>query len=119
MTAHAFARHQRNYGRGHQILNLAHYLDVLEKKPGAMAGSTPLEQRRQAGRWPESLDRNWKKLEERYGKSGAVHVAGASFRPTRRCPHRPNRRALAQFEIFHPIAFPAPVVISAHRRRES
>jgi hypothetical protein len=66
------ARHQRNYGRGHQILNLEHYLDVLEKKPGAMAGSTPLEQWRQAGRWPECLDRIWKKLEERYGKSGGT-----------------------------------------------
>jgi hypothetical protein len=49
------ARHQRCYGCGHQILNLEHYLDVLEKKPGAMAGSTPLEQWRQAGRWPEWL----------------------------------------------------------------
>jgi hypothetical protein len=66
------ARHQRNYGRGHQILNLEHYLDVLERKPGAMAGSTPLEQWRQAGRWPECLDRIWKKLEERYGKSGGT-----------------------------------------------
>lgn len=66
------ARHQRNYGRGHQILNLEHYLDVLEKKPGAMAGSTPLEQWRQAGRWPECLDRIWKKLEERYGRSGGT-----------------------------------------------
>src|SRR5260221_1021302 len=62
--------HPRCYGRGHQILNLEHYLDVLERKPGAMAGSTPLEQWRQAGRWPECLDRIWKKLEERYGKSG-------------------------------------------------
>jgi len=34
------ARHARCYGRGHQILDLEHYLDVLEKKPGAMAGST-------------------------------------------------------------------------------
>ena len=66
------ARHQRNYGRGHQILNLEHYLDVLEKKPGAMAGSTPLEQWREAGRWPECLDRIWKKLEERYDKSGGT-----------------------------------------------
>jgi len=38
------ARHPRHYGRGCQILDLEHYLDVLEKKPGAMAGSTPLEQ---------------------------------------------------------------------------
>jgi len=66
------ARHQRCYGRGHQILNLEHYLDVLEKKPGAMAGSTPLEQWRQAGRWPECLDRIWKKLEQRHGRSGGT-----------------------------------------------
>ena len=49
------AEHQRCYGRGHQILNLEHYLDVLERKPGAMAGSTPLQQWRQAGLWPDCL----------------------------------------------------------------
>jgi hypothetical protein len=38
------ARHERAYGRGYQVLNLEHYLDVLEKKAGAMAGLTPLEQ---------------------------------------------------------------------------
>jgi hypothetical protein len=69
---------------GHQILNLEHYLDVLERKPGAMAGSTPLKQWKQAGRWPECLDRIWKKLEERYEDStlhatwsrGALHAFG-------------------------------------------
>jgi transposase len=66
------ARHPRCYGRGHQILNLEHYLDVLEKKPGAMAGSTPLQQWRQAGRWPECLDRIWGQLEQRLGKSGGT-----------------------------------------------
>ena len=68
MTTECAARHQRCYGRGHQILNLEHYLDVLEKKPGAMAGSTPLQQWRQAGRWPECLDRIWKQLEQRHGQ---------------------------------------------------
>lgn len=63
------ARHQRCYGRGCQLLNLEHYLDVLEKKPGAMAGSTPLQQWRAAGRWPECLDAMWRKLEARHGKS--------------------------------------------------
>jgi len=66
------ARHERCYGRGHQILNLEHYLDVLEKKPGAMAGSTPLQQWRQAGRWPECLDQIWRKLEQRHGKNGGT-----------------------------------------------
>jgi transposase len=66
------ATHPRNYGRGHQILNLEHYLDVLEKKPGAMAGSTPLAQWKQAGRWPDCLDRIWKQFDERYGRSGGT-----------------------------------------------
>jgi transposase len=66
------ARHPRCYGRGHQILDLQHYLDVLEKKPGAMAGSTPLEQWRRAGHWPECLDRIWSSLEQRHGKSAGT-----------------------------------------------
>jgi len=66
------ATHPRNYGRGHQILNLEHYLDVLEKKPGAMAGSTPLAQWRQAGKWPDCMDRIWKQLDARHGRSGGT-----------------------------------------------
>lgn len=66
------AVHPRCYGRGHQILNLEHYLDVLEKKPGAMQGSTPLKQWRDAGRWPECLDRLWRDLETRHGRSGGT-----------------------------------------------
>lgn len=66
------AAHGRCYGHGEQILNLEHYLDILEKKPGAMAGSTPLEQWRQAGRWPECMDRIWKKLEQRHGRSAGT-----------------------------------------------
>ena len=66
------ARHQRCYGRGHQLLNLEHYLDVLERKPGAMAGSTPLAQWRAAGRWPACLDAIWRKLEIRHGRSGGT-----------------------------------------------
>jgi transposase len=66
------ASHPRSYGRGHEILNLEHYLDVLERKPGAMAGSTPLQQWRQAGRWPTCLDRIWQELEQRRGKSAGT-----------------------------------------------
>jgi transposase len=66
------ARHERCYGRGHEVLNLEHYLDVLERKPGAMAGSTPLAQWRQAGRWPDCLDRIWAQLEQRHGKGAGT-----------------------------------------------
>jgi hypothetical protein len=62
------ARHERSFSRYEQVLDLEHYLDVLEKKPGAMAGSSPLRQWRERGRWPESFDRLWQSLQERHGK---------------------------------------------------
>ncbi|MGO9374905.1 MAG: IS21 family transposase [Syntrophobacteraceae bacterium] len=62
------ARHERSFGRCEKVLDLEHYLEVLLKKPGALAGSTPLEQWRARGRWPESYDKFWKILKERHGK---------------------------------------------------
>ena len=41
---HCVARHERCYGRQQQqVIELEHYLDVLHRKPGAQAGSRPLE----------------------------------------------------------------------------
>jgi hypothetical protein len=62
------ARHERSYGRFQSVLNLEHYLDVLERKPGALAGSTPLAQWRARGLWPASYDALWTRLMTRHGK---------------------------------------------------
>src|SRR5208282_2332113 len=62
------ARHQRCYQRQQQVLDLEHYLDVLERKPGALIGSKPLAAWRQRGLWPESYDRLLKELVRRHGK---------------------------------------------------
>lgn len=62
------ARHERSFGRYSQVLDLEHYLEVLLKKPGAMAGSTALDQWRSQGRWPADYDRFWEVLKERHGK---------------------------------------------------
>jgi transposase len=62
------ASHGRCYSRLQKILDLEHYLDVLERKPGALRGSTPLAQWRAQGRWPESYDRIWEQLIERGGR---------------------------------------------------
>ena len=59
------ARHERCYGRHQQVLELDHYLEVLQKKPGAMAGSTVLEQCRAQGRWPGSNHRFWSLASDR------------------------------------------------------
>ena len=65
---HCVAKHQRCYGRYQEVMDLEHYLDVLEHKPGALAGSKPLEQWRKLGRWPASYDLLWHGLMQRYGK---------------------------------------------------
>lgn len=62
------ATHQRCYGRYQDIMELDHYLDVLVHKPGALAGSKPLEQWRRCGRWPASYDTFWQGLMQRQGK---------------------------------------------------
>lgn len=62
------AVHERCYGRNQEVFNLEHYLDVLDHKPGALAGSKPLDQWRKAGRWPASFDQLWDGLIERHGQ---------------------------------------------------
>jgi transposase len=66
------SRHQRCYDRYQQILDLEHYLEALERKPGALAGCTPLEQWRKQGRWPASYDQLWQRLMEREGKQSGT-----------------------------------------------
>jgi transposase len=83
------ARHERCYRRKQQILDLEHYLDVLEKKPGALAGSTPLAQWRAAGRWPESFDVFWQALNQRHGRQeGTRRMIGLLQAGQRRGYHR-------------------------------
>ena len=62
------AQHERSYKRAQQILDLEHYLEVLERKPGALRGSKPLAQWRVQGRWPESYDRLWDLMNEKHGR---------------------------------------------------
>jgi hypothetical protein len=50
------------------VLDLEHYLDVLERKPGALIGSKPLAAWRQRGLWPESYDRLLDELRRRNGQ---------------------------------------------------
>src|ERR1022692_1423820 len=68
------ARHERSFERYQQVLDLEHYLDVLERKPGALAGSRPLQQWRESGRWPDSFDRLWQSLEAREGKQAGTRT---------------------------------------------
>ena len=66
------ARHERCYERNQQVLDLEHYLDVLGRKPGALAGSKPLAAWRERGLWPESYDRLLEELIRRHGKQSGT-----------------------------------------------
>ena len=68
------ARHERCYERHQKVLELEHYLDVLVRKPGALAGSTALEQCRAQGRWPVSYDRFWKIIDHREGRQAGTRA---------------------------------------------
>ena len=71
-AGHGVAQHERCYGRQQEVLDLEHYLDVLVHKPGALAGSKPLDQWRQLGRWPASYDRLWEDLIDRHGRQAGT-----------------------------------------------
>src|SRR5271169_905727 len=66
------ARHERSYGRQQQVLDLEHYLDVLERKPGALAGAKPLAAWREKGLWPKSYDQLLEELIRRHGKQSGT-----------------------------------------------
>jgi len=65
------ARHERLQGRFGTSAQLDHYLELLSRKPGALARSLALRQEREQGRWPESFDRLWARISERVGPSQA------------------------------------------------
>lgn len=66
------AQHERCYGHKQQILDLEHYLDVLERKPGALYGSKPLAAWREKGLWPAAYDRLLAELVRRHGRQSGT-----------------------------------------------
>ena len=67
------ASHERAVGKGREVLDLDHYLEVFQLKPGAMPGSTALHQARSSGQFTKHHDAFY--AEARRRPHGAV-VAG-------------------------------------------
>lgn len=66
------ASHERLAGKHETSAQLAHYLDLLERKPGALARSLALRQERDRGDWPACFDELWSKIAERSGREEAA-----------------------------------------------
>jgi transposase len=90
------ARHERCYERHQQVLELEHYLDVLERKPGALIGSKPLAAWRQRGLWPESYDRLLAELIGRHGKQSGTRQMIQVLSLIRQHGHRRVRAAIEE-----------------------
>ncbi|MGI9092241.1 MAG: IS21 family transposase [Mycobacteriales bacterium] len=63
------AAHERITVRGEQSLNLDHYLEVLQRKPGALSGATALVQARASGAFTQAHDAFWAAARHQLGDS--------------------------------------------------
>jgi hypothetical protein len=66
------ATHERLSGHHGASAQLEHYLDLLARKPGALARSLALRQERDRGDWPQCFDRLWSAIDERVGRQEAA-----------------------------------------------
>ncbi len=66
------ATHERLAGKHGSSAQLEHYLDLLARKPGALARSLALRQERDRGDWPPCFDRLWGAISERVGRAEAA-----------------------------------------------
>jgi transposase len=71
---HEAARHERMTARGGEALVLDHYLEALMRKPGALAGSVPLEQARAAGAFTGAHEALWSAARRASGEPAATRV---------------------------------------------
>jgi hypothetical protein len=112
------ARHQRDYGRGHDRLRLDHYLEVLRFKPRAFAGSLPLRQAMADGSFPACYQELHSRMVARMGESdGARQMVDVLFLH-RRHPAAAMRRAVEQTLAAGVYDF-AAVALAVRGARES
>jgi hypothetical protein len=68
------AVHQRSLHKHTQDLLLDHYLEVLGRKPGALAGSTALAQARAQGVFTDAHDRFWTAARRQHGDGAGTRA---------------------------------------------
>lgn len=68
------AVHERSLHKGAQVLVLDHYLELLSRRPGAFAGSTPLAQARAAGAFSAAHERFWRRARRRLGDAAGTRA---------------------------------------------
>ena len=81
------ATHERLPGKAETRLELDHYLEILLRKPGALAGSTALEQARAAGRFTPVHDAWWAAARKTHGDAAGTRELIGVLLAHRHLPH--------------------------------
>lgn len=68
------ARHERSTNRGAQILLLDHYLEILQRKPGALPGATALVRARATGVFTSAHEAFWAAARKALGDSAGTRA---------------------------------------------
>lgn len=81
------ATHERLPGKAETRLELDHYLEILLRKPGALPGSTALEQARAAGRFTPVHDAWWAAARKTHGDATGTRELIGVLLAHRHLPH--------------------------------
>lgn len=90
------ATHERLQGRFGERLVLDHYLELLQRKPGAFPRSRALQQARAVGAWPAVYDQLFSEFKHRFGEAEGTRQLLAVLLLHRDCPAAAVEAAVTQ-----------------------
>jgi transposase len=108
------AVHPRSAHKGSQDLVLDHYLEILTRKPGAMAGSTALAQARASGVFTDIHDRYWAAARRQRGDAAGTRALIEVLLLHRRLP---AVDVLAGIDAALAVGSTAPELVAIETRR--
>jgi transposase len=111
---HTVAVHARHARKGSQTLALDHYLEVLARKPGALASSLTLAQARDAGVFTSAHERFWRRARRKLGDGAGTRALIEVLLLHRSLPFVAVHAALDTVEAIGSVD-PALVAIEARR----
>jgi transposase len=111
------ASHERALHKGEEHLTLDHYLEVLDRKPGALAGSVALAQARMSGSFGVAHEAFWDLARRRLGDRDGTKVLCMALLLHRSLPAESVVAGLAA-AVAIGVADPEVVAVEARRHRD-
>jgi Mu transposase, C-terminal domain len=111
------AGHERALHKGEEHLTLDHYLEVLERKPGALAGSVALAQARASGGFGSAHEAFWDLARRRLGDRDGTRALCMALLLHRSLPATSVIAGLAA-AVAIGVADPEVVAVEARRHRD-